>query len=189
MLPFDIFPFIIYRMKIYMSNIEHIKNIPDLEKKLSESELLQYNRFTSKNRKLQYLLSHTIVRDVCGENIVVKNGAPTIKSGFVSITHKDNLVAVAVSKKQVGIDIENTDVVRNFVEQSELLGLPKTKYKKTFYKNFVDFEARFKFGDGADKASTYFYEMDNYLIGICTKEKSQNIHFIFVGLNKNRDIK
>ena len=172
-----------------MSNIEHIKNIPDLEKKLSESELLQYNRFTSKNRKLQYLLSHTIVRDVCGENIVVKNGAPTIKSGFVSITHKDNLVAVAVSKKQVGIDIENTDVVRNFVEQSELLGLPKTKYKKTFYKNFVDFEARFKFGDGADKASTYFYEMDNYLIGICTKEKSQNIHFIFVGLNKNRDIK
>jgi len=177
MLPFDIFPFIIYRMKIYMSNIEHIKNIPDLEKKLSESELLQYNRFTSKNRKLQYLLSHAIVRDVCGENIVVENGKPTIKSGFVSIAHKDNWVVVAVSKKQVGIDIENTNVARNFVEQSELLGLPKTKYKKTFYKNFVEFEARFKFGDSADKANTYFYEMDNYLIGICTKEK--NIQFIF----------
>lgn len=177
MLPFDIFPFIIYRMKIYMSNIEHIKNIPDWEKKLSESELLQYNRFTSKNRKLQYLLSHAIVRDVCGENIVVENGKPTIKSGFVSIAHKDNWVVVAVSKKQVGIDIENTNVARNFVEQSELLGLPKTKYKKTFYKNFVEFEARFKFGDSADKANTYFYEMDNYLICICTKEK--NIQFIF----------
>ncbi len=164
-------------MKVYMSNIEDIKNLTDLESKLSKSELIQYNRFTSKKRKLQYLLSHAIVRDICGENIVVENGKPTIKSSFVSIAHKDNWVVVAVSKKQVGIDIENTNVVRNFVEQSELLGLPKTKYKKTFYKNFVEFEARFKFGDGADKANTYFYEMDNYLICICTKEK--NIQFIF----------
>ena len=176
-------------MKVYMSNIEHIKDASDLEKKLSESELSRYNRFTSKKRKLQYLLSHAIVRDICGENIIVENGTPIIKSGFVSIAHKDNWVLVAVSKKQVGIDIENTDVVRDFVEQSELLGLPKTNDKETFYKNFVEFEARFKFGDGADKANTYFCEKDNYLICICTKEECQNLHFISLGLNKNSDIK
>ena len=176
-------------MKVYMSNIEDIKNITDLESKLSKSELIQYNRFTSKKRKLQYLLSHAIVRDICGENIVVENGKPTIKSGFVSIAHKDNWVVVAVSKKRVGIDIENTDVVRNFIEQAELLGLHKTHDKQTFYQNFIEFEARFKFGDDADTANIYFCEYGDYLIGICTKEERQNIHFILLDLNKNSDIK
>ena len=176
-------------MKVYMSNIEDIKNMTDLESKLSKLELIQYNKFTSKKRKLQYLLSHAIVRDICGENTVVENGKPTIKSGFVSIAHKDNWVVVAVSKKRVGIDIENTDVVRDFVKHSELLGLPKTHDKQTFYQNFIEFEARFKFGDGADMANIYFREYGNYLIGICTKEESKNIHFILLGLNKNSDIK
>ena len=176
-------------MKVYMSNIEDIKNMTDLESKLSKPELIQYNRFTSKKRKLQYLLSHAIVRDICGENIVVENGKPTIKSGFVSIAHKDNWVVVAVSKKRVGIDIENTGVVRNFIEQAELLGLPKTHDKQTFYQNFIEFEARFKFGDDADTANIYFCEYGDYLIGICAKEESQNIHFILLDLNKNSDIK
>ena len=176
-------------MKVYMSNIEDIKNMTDLESKLSKSELIQYNRFTSKKRKLQYLLSHAIVRDICGENIVVENGKPTIKSGFVSIAHKDNWVVVAVSQKRVGIDIENTGVVRNFIEQAELLGLPKTHDKQTFYQNFIEFEARFKFGDDADTANIYFCEYGDYLIGICTKEERQNIHFILLDLNKNSDIK
>ena len=176
-------------MKVYMSNIEDIKNMTDLESKLSKSELIQYNRFTSKKRKLQYLLSHAIVRDICGENIVVENGKPTIKSGFVSIAPKDNWVVVAVSKKRVGIDIENTDVVRNFIEQAELLGLHKTHDKQTFYQNFIEFEARFKFGDDADTANIYFCEYGDYLIGICTKEERQNIHFILLDLNKNSDIK
>ena len=77
-------------MKIYMSNIESIKNRADLETKLSESELLQYRNFSNNTRKLQYLLAHTLVKDVCGENVTVsENGVPTIKSGFVSICRKN----------------------------------------------------------------------------------------------------
>ena len=96
-------------MKIYMSNIEQIKNITDLEKQLSESDMKQYKQFSNKTRKLQYLVSHAIVQNVCGESIIVnQNGAPTIKSGFISIAHKDNWVLVAVADSKVGIDIENT---------------------------------------------------------------------------------
>ncbi len=169
-------------MKIYMSNIEQIKNIHDLEKKLSESELSRYKNFANKRRKLQYLLSHAIVKSVCGENIITdKSGVPTIKSGFVSIAHKDNWVAVALSDVPVGIDVENTDVERDFAKQSELLGLKITDNKKDFYKNFVEFEARFKYGKDSNDAKMYFYKNGKYLIGVCTKEKPENIQFMLSG--------
>ena len=166
-------------MKIYMSNIANIKNMADLENNLSEPELLQYNKFSNNIRKLQYLLSHSLIKKVCGENVVVaENGAPTIKSGFVSIAHKDNLVVVAVADTNVGIDIENTDIERDFIGQSALLNLPKPSDKKDFYRNFVDFEAKLKYGNGADGANIYFYEFDNYLVGVCSKEQSKDIHFV-----------
>lgn len=165
-------------MKIYMSNIEDIKNISEMERKLSASEVVQYGKFSNKVRKLQYLLSHAIVKSVCGENIIVdKNGKPTIKNGFVSIAHKDNWVVVAVSQTYVGVDIENTSIERDFLGESELLNLPKPKDKQDFYKNFVEYEARIKFGSNAEKANTYFYEKGDYLICICSIEAQSEISF------------
>lgn len=165
-------------MKVYMSNIEQIENITDLENNLSKSEFAQYSKFSNKIRRLQYLLAHSMVKNVCGENIIVdKNGAPTIKSGFISVAHKDNWVVVAISDCQVGIDIENTNIDRDFAGQSELLGLPETNDKMTFYKNFVKYESMFKYGDNAPNANMYFYEIDDYLIGICSTESASDINF------------
>ena len=164
-------------MKIYMSNIEQIKNMATLESKLSDAELIQYGKFSNNVRKLQYLLSHSIVKSVCGENVVVdKNSKPTIKNGFISITHKDNIVIVAVSQMPVGIDIENATIERDFIGESELLNLPKPKDKYDFYKNFVEYEARFKFGNGS--ANAYFYKDGDYLICVCSNEPKNNIEFI-----------
>ena len=177
-------------MKIYMSNIADIKNITDMESKLSKLDILQYKKISNKTRRLQYLLSRAMVVDICGENIIVdSNGKPTIKSGFISIAHKDNWVIVAISNTPVGIDIENTDINRDFVGESRLLNLPETTDKQTFYKNFVQYEAEFKFGKNADKAHMYFYNKDNYLIGVCSNEPQSDIQFILSGRNKNSDIK
>ena len=177
-------------MKIYMSNIADIKNVPELESKLSDSDMVQYSKFSNKIRRLQYLLSRVMVMDVFGENIKVdSDGRPTIKSGFISIAHKDNWVVVAVSKTPVGIDIENTDIKRDFAGDSELLKLPKTNDKQTFYKNFVQYEAEFKFGKISDQTHMYFYTKDNYLIGVCSNEAQSDIQFILFGRNKNSDIK
>ena len=166
-------------MKIYMSNIEDIKNVSALEQKLSAAEMIQYGKFSNNIRKLQYLLSHSIVKDVCGENIITgEKGVPTIKSGFVSIAHKDNLVVVAFSDKTVGIDIENTTIDRDFNAESELLKLPKPKDKMDFYKNFVKYESHIKFGNGAENANTYFYDKGDFLIGVCSFDSEQDIQFI-----------
>lgn len=162
-----------------MSNIEQIKNITGLEQKLSGPELVQYGKFSNQNRKLQYLLSHTIVKDVCGENIIVdENGTPTIKNGFVSISHKDNIVVVAISGSSVGIDIENANIERDFIGESALLNLPKPNNKREFYENFTGYESRVKFGNGAKDANVYFYENGDYLICVCSTESKDNIQFI-----------
>lgn len=166
-------------MKIYMSNIQDINNVSDLENKLSESDMARYKTFSNNNRKLQYLLSRAIIYDNCGEKIIVdKNGVPTIKSGFISVAHKDNWVIVAISEKKVGIDIENTNINRDFMGQSELMGFTKTNDRLDFYKNFVKYEAMFKYGDGATHVHKYFYKMDNYLIGVCSNESISDIDFI-----------
>lgn len=158
-------------MKIYMSNIRQIKDIPNLENKLSKMEMVQYGKFSNQTRKLQYLLSHAIVKDICGENVVVdKDGRPTIKSGFVSIAHKDNIVIIAISNKRVGIDIENASLERDFIGESELLKLDKPTDKRNFYENFVKYESRIKFGDGAQNAKMSFYDMEQYLIGVCSDD-------------------
>ncbi len=170
-------------MKIYMSNIKEIKNIADIENALPVSDRIRLSKFSNHTHKLQFLLSRAIVKNVTGESVKVdKNGAPIIKSGFVSIAHKDNFVMVAVSNSNVGIDIENTSIKRDFAGQSELLGLPKTKDKDAFYKNFVKYEAEFKFGNDATKAHKYFYKLGDYLICVCTKELTKDIEFIPSGV-------
>ena len=166
-------------MKIYMSNIKEIKNIADIENALPVSDRIRLSKFSNNTRKLQFLLSRAIVKNVTGESVKFdKNGAPIIKSGFVSIAHKDNFVMVAVSNSGVGIDIENASVNRDFAEQSELLGLPKTKDKDAFYKNFVKYEAEFKFGNDAEQAHKYFYKLGDYLICVCSQETIKDIEFI-----------
>lgn len=166
-------------MKVYMSNIEQINSFADMEKSLSVLDKVRFDKFASKTRKLQFLLSRKIVKNATGETVkLCENGAPAIKSGYISIAHKDNFVLVAISDSRVGIDIENIAVNRDFFGQSDLLGLPKTNDKKTFYKNFVRYEAEFKFGDNATKAHKYFYEMNNYLICICTEKQNDDIKFV-----------
>ncbi len=163
-------------MKIYMSNIEHINNTADLEKKLSESELTQYNKFNDEIRKLQYLVGHAMVMDVCKENVkIAENGAPTINNGFISIAHKDNWVIVAVSDMKTGIDIENTTVERDFSELSRILKLPGVHTKQDFYKEFVRYESKIKFNGDIQGAHQYFYQMNKYIICIISADK--NIQF------------
>lgn len=165
-------------MKVYMSNIEKIQNTKDLETKLSESELSRLNQFNNEKRRLQYLVGHAMVRDICGENIKVDlNGALSIESGFVSISHKDNLVFVAVSNKKIGIDIENADINRDFISLSNVSGFLPVDDKNTFYKNFTKAEADFKFGSNSEYANHYFYWFNNYILSIAALETNDNILF------------
>ena len=137
-------------MQIFIANIDSISKHSDIYSAL----LLPVNRarlseFKNKNRKLQFILGH-LMTDKCDEK-------------YTSIAHKDNFVVIATDSKQpVGIDIENTDIKRDFIGLAETLKMRQPKSLEDFYKMFTEFEAAYKMG--SKPICTKFIKHNNYLI-------------------------
>lgn len=167
-------------MKVYIANLDSIGKISDT--KLSDDEILQYNKFSNQTRRNQYLMAHAIIFDkTCEHPISDKNGKLHLQNGFVSVAHKDNWVVVALSGQNVGIDIENASIKRDFISESELLGIKPTNDAEFFYKNFTQYESDVKYGDESENANHLFYKLGNYMICVCTNDS--NVEFICVDCN------
>ena len=65
--------------------------------------------FKSKKRQLEFLCTRLLLEEINKDLRISYNtfGAPEINNGqFISISHSDKLIAIIVSDKKVGIDIE-----------------------------------------------------------------------------------
>ena len=65
--------------------------------------------FKSKKRQLQFLCTRLLLKEVNKDLSINYNifGAPEINNGqFISISHTDKLIAIIISDKKVGIDLE-----------------------------------------------------------------------------------
>ena len=139
-------------MKIFIANIDSISKHSDIYSAL----LLPVHRarlseFKNEKRKLQFILGH-LMADKRDEK-------------YTSIAHKDNFVVIATDSKQpVGIDIENTDIKRDFIGLAETLKMRQPKSLDDFYKMFTEFEAAYKMG--SKPICTKFIKHNNYLICI-----------------------
>lgn len=155
-------------MQVYISNLDNISkdidNINSMIAKLSSDELKRFELLSRPLRKMQFLAGHCMLHDIIGK--------------YTSISHKDNIVIVAVSDGPVGIDIENTDVVRDFIGISVIINLPAPKSKLDFYMNFVRYESEFKIGRTKGPICTNYYEFGKYIIGVSGTEQIDNIDFI-----------
>lgn len=109
------------KMKYYIKNINEFSEEKQKEYLLflDEDKLSQFNLTTNKNRKKSLLISHGFLKEKVSEeyniNIgdlvfsVTESGKPYCKSHndiHFSISHSGDFIAVATSKKDVGIDIE-----------------------------------------------------------------------------------
>ena len=89
-----------------------------------------------------------IVKELGAESLEKdENGAPYLKGSslFVSLSHKGNVVALAVSNEAVGVDVEDTTVPRNVERLSKLFAeteRPTSLYD--FYKVWTAKEAEGK---------------------------------------------
>jgi len=82
---------------------------------LSEGDILLF--ITQKNKV------ESIVKELGAESIEKdENGAPILKGSdlYVSLSHKGDVVALAVSHTAVGVDVEDTTVPRNVERLSKL---------------------------------------------------------------------
>lgn len=75
------------------------------------------------------------------------NGAPKIipnESRYISVTHTDTYIAIAVSDKPVGIDAEMINERRNYRAIAKKMCWNDDLSPTQFYKKWTEYEARFK---------------------------------------------
>ena len=90
---------------------------------------------TSEKRKKEHLTSRLIVNEICPTKTIIYNevGAPELDNGkHISISHSKELVAVIISEKKTGLDIEEISekslrLASKFVSEKNLIKLNKEK--------------------------------------------------------------
>jgi len=117
-------------------SLEELKNSCLLKK----SDQEHFDCITSEKRKKEFLASRILIKKLVADNseIIYNNlGKPFIKNSkkHISISHSANFVAVIVSDKRVGIDIEqstrNIDrVATRFLHSRELEFIESMKNKQ-----------------------------------------------------------
>ena len=88
---------------------EMTESLTDL-KKISEN--IKFLEYKSDKRNKEFILTKLLIQNILPEAVLTYNkyGAPEINTNdFISISHSNNLVVIAVSKSKVGIDIEKID--------------------------------------------------------------------------------
>ena len=106
-----------------------------LDELVQLSEKHDLSRIKSEKRKKEFLASRLLLEKIHPNASLVYNkyGAPTLSDGnFVSISHSKNLVAIIVSDKKVGLDIEQIsektlNLSSKFVEKDKYQKLTSEK--------------------------------------------------------------
>jgi len=91
--------------------------------------------YTSEKRKKEHLVSRLLVTEICPTDTIIYNefGAPELDNGkHISISHSKELVAVIISDKKTGLDIEGISekslrLASKFVSEKNLVKLNKEK--------------------------------------------------------------
>jgi 4'-phosphopantetheinyl transferase len=106
-----------------------------LEEIIALGEGINTDNYTSEKRKKEHLASRLLVNEICPTKTIIYNefGAPELNNGkHISISHSKELVAVILSDKKTGLDIEQISeksfrIASKFVSEKNLINLNKEK--------------------------------------------------------------
>ena len=106
-----------------------------LEEIIALGEGIITSHYTSEKRKKEHLVSRLLVNEICPTKTIIYNefGAPELNNGkHVSISHSKQLVAIIISEKKTGLDIEQISekslrLVSKFISEKDLIKLNKEK--------------------------------------------------------------
>lgn len=171
-------------VKIYYLDIE--KMTPHV--KTHELELfLDGKVFNSDKRRAQYLFGRFLVKfglkemGISSSNIFIRNNKPCLENNevYFSISHSKNIVMVAFSKNNIGVDVEFMRE-RDFSKIYSRYALSNNCHDKIeFYKFWTKHESEIKLQEKV--VSSYSSKfLDNYFFTIAISEKldiKNNIEF------------
>lgn len=107
------------------------------------------------------------------------NGAPKIipnESRYISVTHTDTYIAIAVSDKPVGIDSEMINERRNYRAIAKKMCWKGDLSLTQFYKKWTEYEARFKANIG-ESATVRYYDIFKGAITALVSDNDELVEF------------
>jgi phosphopantetheinyl transferase len=121
-----------------------VGDIEELEREATEQELLSLEGITSPQRRAERLSWRAVLRSAEAEGIIIEydqHGAPIIKNSqykHISVSHCRDRVAVLLSARECGIDIECRDrrfsaIAERYLTEDECLVASKANFdRQTF---------------------------------------------------------
>jgi phosphopantetheinyl transferase len=103
----------------------------------SANEKEEFSEIKNEKRKTEYLATRLLLQKLLNKKVEIKylqSGKPLLKNSNsnISISHSADFVAVIISTKKIGIDIENTNrnirkIAGKFLNNKELKQIEKTE--------------------------------------------------------------
>jgi phosphopantetheine--protein transferase-like protein len=106
----------------------------------SDNELENFTKIKHETRKREYLATRLLLQKLLNKKVEIEylqSGKPLLKNSHfnISISHSANFVAIIISTKKIGIDIENTNrnitkIATKFLSSDEIEHIKKTENKQ-----------------------------------------------------------
>lgn len=172
-------------MKLFIADLNQIIKRPDVllaaQNRLQPNDKNRFESFSNRQRALQFLTARMIIEKFIGSDYqTLQSGKISLKDGFVSVSHCQNFVVVALSDEPVGVDIEKITNKKNFQKIAERMHFENCKTPYDFFKSWTAYEADFKCGKQNALSHTYIEHKD-FLICVSsdTLKNTEIIHAAF----------
>lgn len=135
-----------------------------------------------KTHCLAYLLVDKFLKDVYGiENceVVFEDGKPMLLDGgkYFSISHSGDLIALAFSDSNCGVDIEQFKL-REFNKISERMGF-EVETLGDFYEEWTKYEAFYKLNKNAEYGSVATFDLDGYTLSAASENPCEEFDLFY----------
>jgi len=151
--------------------------------KVSKETLKAYQKKEISNEKkwqthcLAYLLVDKFLDEVYNiksREIVFDNGKPVLIDGgkHFSISHSEDLIALAFSDSNCGVDIEKIKL-REFQSISERMGFDANTLGE-FYEEWTRYEAIYKLNSNQEYGSIAVYDLDDYALTAVSEDPCED---------------
>lgn len=163
---------------IEINNAEKVKE--ETLKQFQKKEISDESKW--KAHCLSYLLVDKFLEEVYGiesREIVFDNGKPILIDGgkHFSISHSEDLIAIAFSDTNCGVDIEKVKL-REFTKISERMGF-EAETLGEFYQEWTKYEALYKLGKNIEYGSVANFDLDDYALTAVSEDPCEEYELYF----------
>ena len=163
---------------IEISNAEKVKE--ETLRKFQKKEISDEIKW--KTHCLSYLLVDKFLEEVYGvesREIVFDEGKPILIDGgkHFSISHSEDLIAIAFSDSNCGIDIEKIKL-REFTKISERMGF-EAETLGEFYQEWTKYEALYKLGKDIEYGSVANFDLDDYALTAVSEDPCEEFELFY----------